>query len=358
MNHGNSGLAQRRESERDGGEKAAGTDVATASKGAGETHEIGIVGNGRAAAAARLALQQEANGKAATGEGEASDSRRQAEQTQEGKQVGDNGGETLGNQGNTASPLRGVDGGGDDGTFGGGDGDEEGRGENVAACKIGGKYSRNGVTRAGKAGADPERSTPPASAYGEDATFAKIEERLGEAESSGVAAVATKVEEKLSTDISSAPAIATAVPPQEKKEGGRRGSASPNAPSSNAAASAAESGCRREDERPGLAAVGRGEGAQPQPIDGEEGKGEERGRGMQGLAEALAPRRRDCPAHALPAARKFFDFNSVSSFEMRMLPEFFTGRSASKTPEVSVDNACMSGGRDGGGGSTHILCRR
>lgn len=41
------------------------------------------------------------------------------------------------------------------------------------------------------------------------------------------------------------------------------------------------------------------------------------------------------PDHSLPSARAFFDFESVSSFEMRMLPEFFTGRSPSKTPEVS-----------------------
>lgn len=55
----------------------------------------------------------------------------------------------------------------------------------------------------------------------------------------------------------------------------------------------------------------------------EENKGE--GTGSKG------PR---CPEHALPVARSFFDFNTVSHFEMRMLPEFFTGRSASKTAEV------------------------
>lgn len=41
-----------------------------------------------------------------------------------------------------------------------------------------------------------------------------------------------------------------------------------------------------------------------------------------------------CPEHALPVARSFFDYNTVSHFEMRMLPEFFSGRSASKTVEV------------------------
>lgn len=47
------------------------------------------------------------------------------------------------------------------------------------------------------------------------------------------------------------------------------------------------------------------------------------------------PRRpRQCPDHALPVARTFFDFDTVSRFEMRMLPEFFTGRSTYKTPEV------------------------
>lgn len=58
-----------------------------------------------------------------------------------------------------------------------------------------------------------------------------------------------------------------------------------------------------------------------------------------GIAEAeveaeAAPRARECPEHALPVARTFFDFSTVSNFEIRMLPEFFTGRSASKTPEV------------------------
>ncbi|CAM9641343.1 unnamed protein product, partial [Phaeothamnion confervicola] len=39
------------------------------------------------------------------------------------------------------------------------------------------------------------------------------------------------------------------------------------------------------------------------------------------------------PEYAAPAAQEWFDLDSVSSFEARMLPEFFTGRSAHKTPE-------------------------
>ncbi|CAN0509092.1 unnamed protein product, partial [Ectocarpus sp. 12 AP-2014] len=45
-----------------------------------------------------------------------------------------------------------------------------------------------------------------------------------------------------------------------------------------------------------------------------------------------------CPDHALPVARTFFDFEAVSGLEMRMLPEFFTGRSASKTPEMYMQS--------------------
>ena len=56
-----------------------------------------------------------------------------------------------------------------------------------------------------------------------------------------------------------------------------------------------------------------------------EGRGNKAGQGAKG------PR---CPEHALPVARAFFNFDAVSGFEMRMLPEFFTGRSASKTAEV------------------------
>ncbi|CAM9394944.1 unnamed protein product, partial [Choristocarpus tenellus] len=42
------------------------------------------------------------------------------------------------------------------------------------------------------------------------------------------------------------------------------------------------------------------------------------------------------PDHALLSARTFFGLRSISAFEKRMLPEFFTGRSTSKTPEVCV----------------------
>lgn len=104
---------------------------------------------------------------------------------------------------------------------------------------------------------------------------------------------------------------------------------------------------------------GGGEGnSKPEPMDEEGGEDEERkdgesvrangkgkakeeeregrGRGGRGLSASKTRSVVQCPAHALSVARTFFDYSSVSSFEMRMLPEFFTGRSASKTPEVGL----------------------
>lgn len=54
------------------------------------------------------------------------------------------------------------------------------------------------------------------------------------------------------------------------------------------------------------------------------------------VVAAAEARKRTCPDHALPVAQTFFDFDTASKLEMRMLPEFFTGRSASKTPEVRI----------------------
>lgn len=69
------------------------------------------------------------------------------------------------------------------------------------------------------------------------------------------------------------------------------------------------------------------------------------GQGEEGLApEKLplpAPKPRQCPEHALPVARTFFDYDTVSTFEIRMLPEFFTGRSTFKTPEVWSPRCCV-----------------
>lgn len=57
--------------------------------------------------------------------------------------------------------------------------------------------------------------------------------------------------------------------------------------------------------------------------------------GTVNLASASTrPRALQCPDHASPNARTFFDFDTISTFEMRMLPEFFTGRSVFRTPEV------------------------
>lgn len=79
---------------------------------------------------------------------------------------------------------------------------------------------------------------------------------------------------------------------------------------------------------------------------GEEGKEVGAGTAL-GAAVATKRNRCPCPDHVLPVARTFFDFEAVSGLEMRMLPEFFTGQSASKTPEVrgmtrhAVDSICV-----------------
>ncbi|CAM9482582.1 unnamed protein product, partial [Laminaria digitata] len=52
----------------------------------------------------------------------------------------------------------------------------------------------------------------------------------------------------------------------------------------------------------------------------------------------VAAKKRSCPDHALSVAQTFFDFGTASKLEMRMLPEFFTGRSASKTPEMYIQS--------------------
>lgn len=75
---------------------------------------------------------------------------------------------------------------------------------------------------------------------------------------------------------------------------------------------------------------GRGSEQEKEKLKDEEEK--EEGGGAGTGAEAKATR---YPDHALPVARTFFDYDAVSGFEMRMLPEFFTGRSAWKTQEVS-----------------------
>lgn len=94
---------------------------------------------------------------------------------------------------------------------------------------------------------------------------------------------------------------------------------------------------------------------QPEPTEEDEGSvganGARQGKSVA-HAQTAVPRERGCPAHALPVARTFFDFHTVSSFEMRMLPEFFTGRSAWKTPEVGFALLlCLQGtfvaGREG-----------
>eukprot|EP00903_Cladosiphon_okamuranus_P012654 g11837.t1 len=108
-------------------------------------------------------------------------------------------------------------------------------------------------------------------------------------------------------------------------------------------------------EKPGGAAGQDGTaGPQLMEEEDEEGKGEKRheaqkGKGKEGTeaveaaaggakAAAAAKRRSSCPDHALPMARAFFDFETVSGLEMRMLPEFFTGRSATKTPEMYIQS--------------------
>ncbi|CAM9341440.1 unnamed protein product, partial [Hapterophycus canaliculatus] len=72
----------------------------------------------------------------------------------------------------------------------------------------------------------------------------------------------------------------------------------------------------------------------------EEGKNKLDGTAAAAGPPAPAAKRRssECPDHALPVARTFFDFESVSGLEMRLLPEFFTGRSASKTPEMYMQS--------------------
>ncbi|CAM9285580.1 unnamed protein product [Ectocarpus sp. 13 AM-2016] len=89
------------------------------------------------------------------------------------------------------------------------------------------------------------------------------------------------------------------------------------------------------------------EGARPGPEAGHETKrkaaeGESKGKGKgKGAEEGAGEERRTtsrCPDHALPVARTFFDFEAVSGLEMRMLPEFFTGRSASKTQEMYMQS--------------------
>ncbi|CAN0485036.1 unnamed protein product, partial [Discosporangium mesarthrocarpum] len=64
------------------------------------------------------------------------------------------------------------------------------------------------------------------------------------------------------------------------------------------------------------------------------GEGKGKGKGKEQRQKEVRSTSKEVPDHVLPVAREFFDMNSISSFERRMLPEFFTGRSASKTPEV------------------------
>lgn len=134
----------------------------------------------------------------------------------------------------------------------------------------------------------------------------------------------------------------------------------PSPSSSSSSAGAGESPSSTSDRTTAVQA--RGEGARPGPEAGKEtnvrqtAEGEEKGKGKGAEAGAGEERRRTtspCPDHALQVARTFFDFEAVSGLEMRMLPEFFTGRSASKTPEVScrVGLTSSAGQRGGGWGS-------
>ncbi|CAN0441572.1 unnamed protein product, partial [Scytosiphon promiscuus] len=74
--------------------------------------------------------------------------------------------------------------------------------------------------------------------------------------------------------------------------------------------------------------------------DKEEGKADRPAVAVAAPAPAPGVKRRrsSCPDHALPVARTFFDFEAVSGLERRLLPEFFTGRSASKTPEMYMQS--------------------
>ena len=123
-------------------------------------------------------------------------------------------------------------------------------------------------------------------------------------------------------------------------------SPSSSSPAGDGATSSSERGREavqpdREKQKPGP--IDR-EGAGPQSMEEEEKRDDaeaNKGKGKEGEGEAVAAapapaakRRDSCPDHALPVARTFFDYETVSGFEIRMLPEFFTGRSASKTPEV------------------------
>lgn len=114
----------------------------------------------------------------------------------------------------------------------------------------------------------------------------------------------------------------------------------PSSSSSPFSSGAGESPSSTSDRKTAVHASS-SQGARPGPEAGKEIKrqaaeGEDKGKG-KGAEEGAGERRTTspCPDHALPVARTFFDFESVSGLEMRMLPEFFTGRSASKTPEVS-----------------------
>lgn len=117
------------------------------------------------------------------------------------------------------------------------------------------------------------------------------------------------------------------------------------APSSQEARGEDENKIEEEEEKepPVGRSVGpeNGDSRQPDAVlpparrEDQEGGGGDKKETEEGQDEALAKaKRRPCPDHALPVARTFFDYDSVSAFEMRMLPEFFTGRSASKTAEV------------------------
>ena len=119
----------------------------------------------------------------------------------------------------------------------------------------------------------------------------------------------------------------------------------------------AEGGRRADGPSPGPKAESKGEkieqdeeekeGRKKEEEEEEEQKEERKGRKEQQEQPqeeeeeeqfvAVEANKRQCPDHALPVARTFFDYGEASKLEMRMLPEFFTGRSPSKTPEVRND---------------------
>lgn len=55
----------------------------------------------------------------------------------------------------------------------------------------------------------------------------------------------------------------------------------------------------------------------------------------QPKAAAAAEVGRPVGEHRVPAHAAWFDYHRVSDVERRSLPEFFDGRSSTKTPEVS-----------------------